>query len=287
MNKEDTFLEKKARTVRATCVQMAYDGKEGHLSSALSCVDILIALYNGFLHVDASKPKDINRDRFFFSKGHACTALYAVLADRGFVPVEWLQSYAKTDSPFPNHPCIHALPVLEASSGSLGHGLGLATGSMYGLRLDKIDTRAVVLMSDGECNEGSVWESAMFAAAQNMDRLLAIVDYNGVQAVGRSDEIMGYTSLEAKFKAFGWAGTTINGLSISEIRGALAKFPFAKNKPSFIIAKTRAGAGISFMEDDQVWHYRKPSDDDLKRALSELGEKPMYLRQVEQNEKSV
>ncbi len=270
------LLEKKARQIRATCVQMAYDGGQGHLSSALSCVDILVVLYNYWLRVTPGDPKSIERDRFVFSKGHACVALYAVLADCGFVPKESLGQYAQTDSPFPNHPCVHSLPVLEASSGSLGHGLGIATGVQYGLAMDKINARSAVLMSDGECNEGSVWEAAMFAAAQKMENLLAIVDYNGSQAVGRSDAIMGNTSLEQKFKSFGWASKTINGNNISEIIDALDQFSFEQDKPSAIIAKTTSGAGVSFIENDQVWFYRKPHLDEVQKAIKELGEYPIH-----------
>src|SRR5579871_1261961 len=198
------WLERKARQMRATCIQMAHDGHEGHLSSVLSCMDLLVALYNYWLNVDPILPKAHDRDRFILSKGHACTALYSVLADRGFLPAEWLATYAQDDSPLPNHPCKHALPILECSSGSLGHGLGIGTGMAYGLRLEGNRARVVVLMSDGECNEGSVWEAAMFAAANKLDSVLAIVDNNGLQAVGRSDALMGYTSLEEKFRAFGW-----------------------------------------------------------------------------------
>ena len=145
-----------------------------------------------------------------------------------------------------------------------------------GLRLDGVDARVVVLMSDGECNEGSVWEGAMFAAAKHLDRLLAIVDYNGIQAVGRSDELMGHTSLEQKFRAFGWAARTINGNDSSEIIAALDDFPFEPGRPSAIIAKTVGGAGVSFMEDQVLWHYRVPPADELQRALQELGEKPLH-----------
>jgi transketolase len=268
-------LEQKARKVRASCVQMAFDGREGHLSSALSCTDLLVALYNGWLNVSPDKPKAPDRDRFYFSKGHACTALYAALADAGFMPKQTLSSYGKTDSPLPNHSCRHALPILENSAGSLGHGLGLATGALYGLRLDNNPARAVVLMSDGECNEGSVWESAMFAAAQKLGNLLAIVDNNGLQAVGRSDVLMGHTSLEEKFRAFGWAARTINGNNMTEIVAALADVPFEKDRPTAIIAKTVGGSGIKFMEDQVLWHYRTPSEEEKNRALAELGEAPL------------
>jgi transketolase len=270
-------LEKKARHIRATCVQMAHQGREGHLSSALSCVDLLVVLYNSWLRVSPEDPKRVDRDRFILSKGHGCTALYAVLADRGFIPKAWLSRYAENDSPLPNHPCRYALPDLEFSSGSLGHGLGVAAGMLYGLRLDGIGGRAVVLMGDGECNEGSVWETAMFAAAQHLDQLLAIVDYNGIQAVGRSDEIMGYTSLTDKFQAFGWAAEAIDGNDVSDIVDTLERIPFEKGRPSAIVAKTRGGAGISFMEDQVLWHYRVPSEEDLRKALEELGAQPIHL----------
>lgn len=273
-------LEKKARQFRATCVQLAHDGKEGHLNGALSCVDILIALYYFWLDISPDDPKKPDRDRFIFSKGHSCTALYAILADCGFFPKTMLSRYAHDDSPLPSHPCIHALPLLESSAGSLGHGLGIASGISYALRLDGKNARVAALVSDGECNEGSTWEAAMFAAAKHLENLLLIVDDNGIQSVGRSDDLMGYTSLAEKFRAFGWGVRTVNGLDIPAVVEALREFPFEKSRPSAIIAKTIAGAGISFMEDQVLWHYRVPSDDDLKRALAELKEAPIHLERV-------
>ncbi len=255
---------------------MAHDGGEGHLSSALSCVDILIALYSGWLRVLPALLGDPKRDRFLFSKGHACTAYYAVLAEYGFIEPNLLGTYAKSGSALINHPCRHALPLLDMSSGSLGHGLGMATGMLYGLRLSGGEARAAVLMSDGECNEGSVWEAAMFAAAQGLDRLVAIVDYNGLQAVGRSDEIMGGASLEAKFKAFGWAATTVDGNDIGAVSAALQAVPLETGKPSAIVAKTTGGHGVSFMADQTLWHYRVPSPEDVERAFAELGERPLH-----------
>ncbi|HSB68402.1 MAG TPA: transketolase [Candidatus Methylomirabilis sp.] len=269
-------LEARARALRATAVQMAHDSREGHLGGSLSCIDLLVALYSGWLKADPEEPKRRDRDRLIFSKGHAATALYAVLADRGFFPKAWLRRYAQEDAPLPNHPCVHALPVLECSSGSLGQGLGIGTGMAYGMRLAGIEARVVVLMSDGECNEGSVWEAAMFAAANRLERVLAIVDNNGVQAVGRSDELMGHTSLEEKFRAFGWGARTIQGNRLAEILGALADVPFEPGRPSALVARTTGGAGVSFMQDDVLWHYRAPSDDDLRRALDELLARPIH-----------
>lgn len=269
-------LHMRARRVRATCVQMAFDARHGHLSSALSCVDLLVALYGRFLRVSPTEPERVDRDRFLFSKGHAATALYGVLAERGFIPTTWLSRYTSNGAPLSIHPCKHVLPMLECSSGSLGHGLGIATGMLYGHRLDGLDTRAVVLLSDGECNEGSVWESAMFAAAQKLDRLLAIVDYNGIQAVGRSDEIMGHTDLAEKFRSFGWTAVTINGNDLEQIVNTLESFPFLLGRPSAIIAKTVGGAGVPFMEDKILWHYRVPSVEELEAALGVLGVHPLH-----------
>ena len=272
-------LERKAKRLRATCVQMAHDGREGHLNGAMSCMDLLVALFCQWLEINPDEPKHSSRDRFIFSKGHACTAYYAVLADRKFFPTEWLTRYAQNYSPLPSHPCLHALPVLDWSSGSLGHGLGVATGMSYGLKLNRSHARVVVLLSDGECNEGSTWEGAMFAAAQQLDNLLVIVDYNRIQSVGRTDELNGYTSFEEKFKAFGWGTKTVDGHNFVEILDALNTFPFEHGRPSALIAKTTAGRGVSFMEDQVLWHYRVPSSDDVNQALEELGEAPLYARE--------
>ena len=271
-------LGRSARRIRATCVQLSHDARKGHLKSALSCVDILVALYHGgWLRVAPTAPHAPERDRFYLSKGHGCTSLYAVLADRGFIDPGLLAHYGEPDSPLQSHPCRHALPILECTSGSLGHGLGIAAGALYGLRLAGNRTsRGVVLLSDGECNEGSTWEAAMFAAAQRLDRLVAIVDDNGIQAVGRSAAIMGGTSLEEKFRAFGFGARTVDGHDLAALRAALDAVPFTPDRPSAIVAKTKSGAGVSFMEDDVLWHYRVPSDEDLQRALAELGERPVH-----------
>ncbi|MBY0430240.1 MAG: transketolase [Rhodospirillales bacterium] len=269
-------LEDTARRYRATCVQMAHDGREGHLTSALSCADIVACLYGHFLNVSPERPDNPRRDRFILSKGHAATIVYAALAERGFIPRAELAEYARGGSRLPNHVCRHALPVIEASAGSLGHGLGIATGMLYGMRLAGLDGRAVVLMSDGECNEGSVWESAAFACARKMDRLLAIVDNNNMQAVGRTDQLLGFTSLEEKFRAFGWAAITIDGHSVPEILAALDRVPFVAERPSAIIARTIGGHGISFIADRTEWHYRVPNAEQVALALAELGVPPLH-----------
>jgi transketolase len=265
-----------ARRVRATCIQMAHDAKHGHLKSALSCIDILVALYGGFLSVTPDHPRDPGRDRLLFSKGHAVTALYAVQALYGYIPPAELDDYCRTGHRLPDHPCRHALPLLEMSSGSLGYGLGIGTGMMHAMMLDGKPGRVVAVLSDGECNEGSVWEAAMFAAAHSQNRLLAIIDYNGLQAVGRSAELMAPTEIAEKFQGFGWEARTIDGNDLEHVTATLADVPFSSDRPSALIARTRSGAGVSFMENDLAWHYRAPSAEDLANALAELGVAPLH-----------
>ncbi|HBE03260.1 MAG: hypothetical protein A2096_15215 [Spirochaetes bacterium GWF1_41_5] len=268
-------LKKQAAKIRATCVQMAFDARESHLSSALSCTDLLAVLYGGFLRGTAEK-SNLGRDRFIMSKGHGCSALYAAMAAYDIISPSLLKEYSRTDGALPNHPCRHALKELEISSGSLGHGLGIAAGMLYGMRLSgNTDSRAVVLMSDGECNEGSVWEAAMFAAAQKFGNLLAVIDHNGSQAVGTCSVIMGDTSLEEKFRSFGWHAVTIRGNDIAAVKTAFEQLPAGNNKPAAVIAKTIPGSGVSFMEKNIEWFYRSPSAEDLKNALAEIGAEPL------------
>ncbi|MSM40309.1 MAG: transketolase [Geobacter sp.] len=259
-------LEELAREIRGECLTLAHQSGEGHLSSSLCQIELLTALYFAFMNLSGTQEQ---RDRFILSKGHGCLSWYVALAKHGDIPAEWLSSYAREGSPLPNHPCKHSLPVSITSAGSLGQGLGIATGILYGLRLKReLEPRCVVLMGDGECNEGSVWESAMFAAAQKLDNLLAIVDNNGIQAVGKSDEIMGHTDLSEKFRAFGWDAVTIDGNSIPQILETLTRFPFTKGKPSAIIARTRTM--VPFMDGKVLWHYRVPSAEELETALQDL-----------------
>lgn len=273
MNYSDEFFEKKSRELKATCIKLAHAGKEGHLNGALSSVDLLIALYYGFLNIDPRDPKHPERDRLLFSKGHACVSLYAILADRGFIPKSWLDRYASNDTPLPSHPCVHALPVLETSAGSLGHGMGIASGISYSLKMRNQSSRVVALISDGECNEGSTWESAMFANTHQLSNLTVIVDFNGIQSVGTTAQIMGSAhSVKDKFEAFGWDAILANGHDIPELIGLLNRTNDHKAKPKAIIAQTVAGSGVSFMENQVLWHYRVPSAEDVSRAMVELGQ---------------
>jgi len=256
-------LEECAKRIRAKCVQMSHDSGEGHLNGALSCVDILVALHKIFLRPD---------DRFYFSKGHCCAALYATYAEMGYIPKEWLDSYATPGSPLTPHPDIHTLPLLGMSAGSLGHGLGMAAGAAYALKQKDSSAHCVVLMGDGECNEGSVWEAAQFAVANHLDNLIVIVDYNRVQSVGRTDDISGDTWLEDKFKAFGWESKPVNGHNCQSVINNLTIKPYPLKLPLALIAYTVSGKGVSFMEgnDSALWHYRVPNEEEVRLALEEL-----------------
>lgn len=276
MLKSRDELQVIAERVRATCVQMAYNARESHLSSSLSCVEILTTLLGGCLNYGGgAKGADDTRDRFILSKGHGCTTLYAVMVALDVIPAQMLLSYGQTDAALQNHPCKHLLPELEISSGSLGHGLGIAGGMLLGLRLKgNHSSRACVVLSDGECNEGSVWEAAMFASSQKLGNLLAVVDHNGSQAVGRSDVLMGFTSLEEKFRSFGWHAISVDGNDVAALLDGLESLKDSQGKPCAVIANTVSGAGVSFMERDQVWFYKTPSQGDLERAMQELKAEP-------------
>ena len=266
-----TDLEYIARRIRGELVKISYKANTPHLGSSLSCVDILVAAYWSVLNINPKKPADPNRDRLVFSKGHAATALYIVLNMRGFFSDDILKTYAKPGGVLPEHPVYKSVPGIEATSGSLGHGLPLGLGIALAARIQKTNYRVYVVMSDGECNEGSVWEAAMLAPAQNLDNLITIVDFNRWQATGRSQEITGISSLKEKFEAFGWSSCDVDGHDINALSGVLEKVPDSSGRPVAVIAHTVKGKGISFMEDDNNWHYRIPNDKEVKDALIELG----------------
>lgn len=260
----------RARAVRALTVQMAHRGKTPHVGSALSAVDILVGLYFHALKIEPKEKSMEGQDRFVLSKGHGCMSYYAVLAERGYFPHSWLDTYSKNGSKLAEHPSPDGVPGIEIATGSLGHGLPVAAGAALARKLDGRAGRTFVLLSDGECNEGSVWEAAMFAAGRKLDALTAIVDYNKWQAMGRSDEVTALAPLAEKWRAFGWATREIDGHDMSAIVASLDALPFERGRPSAIVAHTVKGKGVSFMENDLEWHYRPPSDDDLKRALKEI-----------------
>lgn len=257
-----------AAKLRANIVQMSHQAKAAHLASALSCVDILTILYSQVLSIDPNDPKHPDRDRFILSKGHAAAALYATLAWKGIISPDELVTYGQQHSLLEEHPS-PKLPGVEAATGSLGHGLPIANGMTLAARIQNQSYRVFVLMSDGECNEGSVWEAAMFAARHKLDGLTAIVDFNKWQATGRSQEVLQLDPLSDKWRSFGWSVTELDGHDHEQLLAALTRS--ANGLPHVIIAHTVKGKGISFMEDDNNWHYRVPTQQEVLNAHVELG----------------
>ncbi len=244
-----------SKQLRKKIIKMKYESQEGHLGSALSCIDILNVLYSKILGIDPKNPLDENRDRFILSKGHASAALFAVLAQRGFFPEEALDTYCKNGSKLAGHPTRGCVPGVESSTGALGHGLPMGAGMAVAGKNDKKNYRVFVLMSDGEMDEGTTWEAALFSAHHKLDNLTVIIDYNKWQAFGRTNEVLNLEPLDKKWESFGWEVRKIDGHNFKEIENALKAVPFKKGKPSVIIANTIKGKGIASMEDKLESHY--------------------------------
>jgi transketolase len=259
-----------AARFRANAIEMSHAAGAAHLASSLSCMDIVAVLYHSVLKVDSDNPKWESRDRFILSKGHAATALYSALAYRGFLTEDDLKTYGKAGSLLEEHPS-PKLPGVEAATGSLGHGLPIGCGIALAARINGLHYRTFVLMSDGECNEGSVWEASLFAAANRLGNLCAFVDFNKWQATGRSTEVMALNPLADKFKSFGWDVREIDGHDHQQIIRAVGAVGMEAARPTMVIAHTVKGRGVSFMQDDNNWHYRIPTPEEVQRAKLELG----------------
>ena len=265
-------LERLSREIRARIVENSHKTQTPHLGSCLSCVDILVAAYFHTLRLDPAKPRDPDRDRFILSKGHGAPALFQVLALRGFYPVSMLETYGEDGGLFAEHPPTPAhLAGIEAATGSLGHGLPMGLGMALAGRIQGRSYNVVALLSDGECNEGAIWESAMLAAAQRVERLCVVVDFNKWQATGRSREVMALDPLVDKWRAFGWNACEVDGHDMATLTRLLSALPDGSGKPVAIIAHTVKGKGVSFMEDDNNWHYRIPKAEEVAAAKKELG----------------
>jgi len=264
-------LRQRATQLRGQVLQMSHNAQAAHLASSLSCCDILATAYWDVLSIDPSKPKDPKRDRFILSKGHAAAALYATLAFRGYFPVAELATYCQDGGRLAEHPPANLLPGVEAATGSLGHGLPIGCGIALAGRIKGETYRVFALLSDGENNEGSVWEAAMFAAGQKLENVCVIVDYNKWQATARSNETLMLAPLRDKWAAFGWDATEIDGHDVGMLSAHMRNVPNGSGKPVALIAHTIKGRGVSFMEDDNNWHYRAPNAEELLRAHKELG----------------
>lgn len=270
MNLEE--LKSMAGDIRVDIVKMVAEAGSGHPGGSLSAADIMCALYfGGVLKHDAENPKAEDRDRFLLSKGHAAPALYATLAEAGYFPKEELSTLRKLHSRLQGHPDCKKLPGVEASTGSLGQGLSIAAGMALGLKLNGSESSVFTLMGDGECQEGQVWEAAMFAAHKGLDNLVAIVDHNHLQIDGRIETVCSPEDLGDKFRSFGWQVFQCDGNDMEAILATLESAKESRGgKPCVIVAETTKGKGVSFMEDQAGWHGKAPNAEQTEQALAEL-----------------
>ncbi len=269
MNLND--LEAKAHWLRQELFEMVMRQKKGHIPSCYSCAEIMVALYyGGVANITEGNPDDPNRDRIIVSKGHAAMVQYPILADLGFFPKSELEHFTEPGGLLGMYADFR-IPGIEGISGSLGHGVGMGAGFAMAARQDKQDYLSFVILGDGECYEGSIWESAMFAAHRKLDNLVAIIDRNQLCILGKTEELLELGDMEAKWRSFGWDAVTVDGHSFDELMPAFDRIGKTDGKPLAIIANTVKGKGISFMEGRPEWHNRMPNDEQIAQARSELG----------------
>ncbi|MDC1032349.1 transketolase [Candidatus Marinimicrobia bacterium] len=265
--------ENLANKIRINCVEMASSGGGSHIGSALSIADILACLYSDILNVFPNDPKAENRDRFILSKGHAGAAVYSVLSEVGFFSTDKLKTHYKDGSDLSGHVSHKKIPGVELSTGSLGHGLNVGVGMAKAAKLNKKDHKIVVLLSDGECDEGTVWEAALFSSHHKLNNLIAIIDYNKLQSLDTIENTLGLEPFKQKWESFGWETINIDGHNHSIIKKTFSNLPVINEKPIVIIADTTKGKGVSFMENSVLWHYRSPQGEEFKKAIKELKKK--------------
>jgi len=258
-----------AKNIRLHSTRMISKAKSSHLGGNFSMAEIVAVLYGKILNVSPERLDDPERDRFVLSKGHAAAGYYAVLAESGFFPVEWLDSFYVNGAKLAGH-ATKGIPGIEVSSGALGHGLPIAVGMALAAKRNENKHRVFALLSDGECNEGSVWEAAMLAAQQKLDNLVCIVDYNKIQALGHTKDICDLEPFAAKWNAFGWSVREVDGHDIEALIETFESIPFQPARPSCVIAHTVKGKGVGFMEDQLLWHYRSPQGEEYENAMKEL-----------------
>lgn len=265
-------LVKTSGKVRLGIIEATYQAGSGHPGGSLSCADVLTYLYFNELNVRPDEPAYEDRDRFVLSKGHAAPALYSVLAQRGFFPVEELKSLRKIDSRLQGHPDMHKTPGVDISTGSLGIGLSNACGMAIAAKLQNKEYRVFAVTGDGEIQEGQIWEAAMFASHYKLDNLIVYVDANGLQIDGKTSDVMSVEPIDKRFEAFGWKVQRINGHDFEEIEKATENAKAVKGQPCAIICNTVKGKGVSFMEDKAGWHGVAPKKDEYEQAVKELTE---------------
>ncbi len=265
-------LAKIALNVRKGIIEGTFNAKSGHPGGSLSITEILTYLYFKEMNIDPAEPHKENRDRFVLSKGHAAPALYSVMAQKGFLPIDELKTLRKVDSRLQGHPSMHYLPGVDISSGSLGQGISAACGMALGSKLKGDAFRVYTILGDGEIEEGQVWEAAMYAAAKKLDNLVAFVDNNNLQIDGTVEEVNSPYPIPDKFVAFGWNVIEIDGHNFDEIEDALNKARACKGMPTAIVATTVKGKGVSFMENQVNWHGSAPNAEQYETAMNELNE---------------
>lgn len=265
------WLARKATEMRISILTMVCRAGGGHIGGAFSIIDVMTALYFRVLTHDPKDPLWPERDRLLFSKGHGCLALYTVLAETNYFTKDKLKGFCVDGGTLAGHPERHFIPGVEVTAGSLGHGLSLGVGMALAHKMDSRSSRHVfAVLSDGECNEGSVWEAVMSASQFKLDGLTAIIDSNKYESLGRVSEIMNIEPLAEKLRSFGWAVCEIDGHDMSQIVDALERVPVESGKPTAIVAHTVKGKGVSFMENVPMWHYRAPNEQEADTAFSEL-----------------
>jgi transketolase len=264
-------LDRRSRDLRLTIVRMLESARRGHLGSAFSLIEVLRVLYDDVLRYDPQQPKWKGRDRCVLSKGHGCLALYALLADKGFFPREELAKFCRSDGILGGHPDAGKVPGVEASTGSLGHGLSIGVGLALNARFEKSDSRVFVVLGDGECDEGSVWEAALCAGKHRLSNLTAIVDYNKHQSYASTREVQDLEPFADKWRSFGFAVREADGHDVDALRGLLKSAPFENDRPGALICHTIKGKGVPFAENNLQWHHKaRISDEEIQSLTAAL-----------------
>jgi transketolase len=272
----DRELQLKGVALRRAMLQLIFNAGAGHTGGGLSCMDILNVLYNRVLQISPQTVNDPQRDRYVQSKGHCVEALYAVLADRGFFPASDLKAVCRYQSHYVGHPTRH-IPGIEMNTGALGHGLPISIGMALAAKMDNAKYRVFTLLGDGELAEGSNWEAALAAAHYRLDNLVAILDHNTLQITGHTRDVMSNEPLDEKWRSFGWTVRSVDGHDYSALTDALTERP-KPGQPTFVIANTIKGKGVSFMENVSKWHHGVPNEAELKLAMSDLDAAEVKLR---------
>ena len=264
-------LKEKAKNIRINIIKQVYEAKSGHPGGSLSCADILTVLYFNQMNINEKEPKDMLRDRFVLSKGHCSPALYACLAQRGFINKEELKTFRKVEGNLQGHPDMNKVSGVDMTTGSLGQGLSVANGMALSSKLNHDGYRVYCLLGDGEIEEGQIWEAAMTANKYKLDNLCVILDYNNLQIDGTIEEVKGLDNIEGKWKSFGFNTITVDGHNIEQLIDSFETAKMTKGKPTIIIAKTTKGKGVSFMENKSEWHGKAPSEEEYNLAIKEIG----------------